>query len=91
MIANAVNNLFRYLNFEKMFLLKIGHKSYVEKLEYYIKIITKWYTERLSIYWKQHCKGSINKGNSSIPLFKSRKSMDKKQNWGNKPKLKETH
>ena len=32
-----------------------------------------------------------NKGNSSIPLFKTRKSMDKKQNWGNKLKLRETH
>ena len=26
----------------------------------------------------------INKGNSSIPLFKTRKSIDKKQNRGNK-------
>ena len=32
-----------------------------------------------------------NKGNSSIPLFKTRKSMDKKQNRGNKLKLRETH
>ena len=32
----------------------------------------------------------VNKGNSSIPLFKTRKSMDKKQNRGNKPKLRET-
>ena len=33
----------------------------------------------------------IYKGNSSIPLFKTRKSMDKKLNRGNKPKLRETH
>ena len=36
-------------------------------------------------YWK------LNKGNSSIPLFKTHKSMDKKQNWGNKLKPRETH
>ena len=34
---------------------------------------------------------SINKGNSSIPLFKTHKSMDKKLNRGNKLKLRETH
>ena len=34
---------------------------------------------------------SIKKGNSSIPLFKTHKSMDKKQNRGNKLKLRETH
>ena len=33
----------------------------------------------------------VNKGNSSIPLFKTRKSMDKKQNRSNKLKLRETH
>ena len=33
----------------------------------------------------------VNKGNSSIPLFKTRKSMDKKQNRGNKLQLRETH
>ena len=33
----------------------------------------------------------VNKGNSSIPLFKTHKSMDKKQNRGNKLKLRETH
>ena len=33
----------------------------------------------------------LDKGNSSIPLFKTHKSMDKKQNRGNKPKPSETH
>ena len=33
----------------------------------------------------------LNKGNSSIPLFKTHKSMDKKQNRGNKLKPRETH
>ena len=33
----------------------------------------------------------IDKGNSSIPLFKTHKSMDKKRNRGNKLKLRETH
>ena len=34
---------------------------------------------------------TLNKGNSSIPLFKTHKSMDNKQNRGNKLKLRETH
>ena len=37
------------------------------------------------------CDTFINKGNSSIPLFKPHKSMDKKQNRGNKLKLREPH
>ena len=34
---------------------------------------------------------TLNKGNSSIPLFKTHKSMYKKQNRGNKLKPRETH
>ena len=37
------------------------------------------------------CHFHLNKGNSSIPLFKTHKSMDKKQNRGNKLKLREPH
>ena len=39
----------------------------------------------------RYANSQVNKGNSSIPLFKTHKSMDKKQNRGNKLKLRETH
>ena len=53
---------------------------------------TKWqYFYSQHTLWSYDICDRINKGNSSIPLFKTHKSMDKKQNRGNKLKLRETH
>ena len=56
--------------------------------DFYLHISLKIHTDCFLLFENPRWR---NKGNSSIPLFKTHKSMDKKQNRGNKLKLRETH
>ena len=86
---HVLSNVFMYLDFfvkayyDHLLFPIILRFSYVKKRRYvFIWIKTG------SVHGQEI---TINKGNSSIPLFKTHKSMDKKRNRGNKLKLRETH